>query len=58
VLAIEYSQDKRIFGVKADINEMSKFKSKLKKQPVVWDPEVEQKKADEANRKKHEEARK
>ena len=47
ILAVEFSQDKRIFGVKAGISEMSKFKSKIKKQEVVWDPEVESKKAEE-----------
>jgi len=31
VLAVEYLDRKRIFGDKANINEMSKFKSKVKK---------------------------
>ena len=31
VLAIEWLQSKRLFGISADIAEMSKFKSKIRK---------------------------
>ena len=52
VLAIEYLDKKRVFGEKASLREMSSFKSKVKKQTPVYDPEVEREK--EAQRKKEE----
>ena len=52
VLAIEYLDKKRVFGEKAALREMSGFKSKVKKQTPVYDPEVEREK--EAQRKKEE----
>lgn len=35
VLAVEYLDRKNVFGKKATIEEMSKFKSKVKKQKAV-----------------------
>lgn len=52
VLAIEWLDKKKLFGDKANLDEMSAFKSRVKKQEVVWDPEVESDKATEEERKK------
>ena len=46
VLAVEWLDKKKVFGDKASIDEMSSFKSKVKKQEVVWDPELEKEKAE------------
>ena len=52
MLAIEWLDKKKLFGDKANLDEMSAFKSRVKKQEVVWDPEVESDKATEEERKK------
>lgn len=44
VLAIEWLDKKKLFGDKASLEEMSGFTSRVKRQAVVWDPEVEKKK--------------
>ena len=49
ILAIEFLNKKNVFGVKATIKEMSRFKPKIKKQEVVYDPELEKKKVDLEN---------
>lgn len=41
VLAVEYLDKKNVFGKKASVDEMSSFKSKVKKQDPIYDPEVE-----------------
>eukprot|EP00354_Favella_ehrenbergii_P011555 CAMPEP_0170464664 /NCGR_PEP_ID=MMETSP0123-20130129/9303_1 /TAXON_ID=182087 /ORGANISM="Favella ehrenbergii, Strain Fehren 1" /LENGTH=61 /DNA_ID=CAMNT_0010730377 /DNA_START=518 /DNA_END=703 /DNA_ORIENTATION=- len=38
VLAVEWLDKKKIFGDKASIEEMSAFKSRVKKQKVEYDP--------------------
>ena len=43
VLAIEWLQQKRLFGISADIGEMSKFKSKIRKDEEI-NPKKEEKK--------------
>ena len=50
MLAIEWLGKKKAFGDKAGIEEMSSFKSRVKKQEVVYDPEDE--KANEERKKK------
>jgi len=52
VLAVEWLDKKKLFGDKASIEEMSAFKSRVKKQEIVYDPEKEQ--ALEEERKKQE----
>ena len=42
VLAVEWLDKKKLFGDKATIDEMSAFKSRVKKQAIVYDPEKEQ----------------
>ena len=44
MLACEYLDKKRVFGDKASIDEMSSFKSKVKKQNVEYDPDEEKEK--------------
>ena len=44
LLACEFLDKKKVFGDKASINEMSSFKSKVKKQEVQYDPELEREK--------------
>ena len=56
ILACEYLDKKKMFGDKASIDEMSSFKSKVKKQEVVYDPEEEKEK--EKKRKEEEIERK
>jgi hypothetical protein len=41
ILAVEYLDMKNVFGMKANVDEMAKFKSKVKKQKVIYDPTVE-----------------
>ena len=57
VLACEYLDKKKVFGDKAGINEMSSFKSKVKKQEVQYDPDLEREKEQEKRRKEGEERR-
>lgn len=38
VMAIEYLDKKNTFGMRASIDEMSKFRTKMKKQDPVYDP--------------------
>ena len=38
VLAVEWFQKRRLFGIKADINEMAKFNSKIRKQEELEPP--------------------
>ena len=38
VLAVEFLDQKNVFGMKASVEEMAKFKSNVKKQKVVYDP--------------------
>ena len=54
ILAVEWLDKKKVFGDKASLDEMSSFKSKVKKQPVQYDPEVERKKAEEKENKEKE----
>ena len=56
LLACEFLDKKRIFGDKASIDEMSSFKSKVKKQDVQYDPDVEREK-EQAKKKKEAEER-
>jgi len=42
VLAVEWLDKKKVFGDKASIEEMSAFKSRVKRQEIVYDPEKEQ----------------
>ena len=63
ILACEFLDQKRVFGGKATLDEMSAFKSKVKKQDVVYDPDVErekekEKKKEEAEQRQKEEERK
>ena len=55
LLACEFLDKKRIFGDKASIDEMSSFKSKVKKQEVQYDPELEKEKENEKKRAEAEE---
>ena len=41
VLSIEFLDQKNVFGMKASMSEMSKFKSKIKKQTPEYDNEME-----------------
>ena len=50
MLACEYLDKKRVFGDKASIEEMSSFKSKVKKQDVQYDPDVEKEKEETKRR--------
>ena len=50
MLACEYLDKKRVFGDKASIDEMSSFKSKVKKQDVQYDPDVEKEKEENKRR--------
>ena len=50
MLACEYLDKKRVFGDKASIDEMSSFKSKVKKQTVEYDPDEEKEKEDKKRR--------
>ena len=50
MLACEFLDKKRVFGDKASIDEMSSFKSKVKKQEVQYDPDVEKEKENERRR--------
>ena len=42
VLACEYLDKQKVFGNKATVNEMASFKSKVKKQDPVYDPDEEE----------------
>ena len=55
MLAIEWLDKKKIFGDKASIDEMSAFKTHVKKQKPVWDPAVEEKREQVQKRKEQEE---
>ena len=44
ILAVEYLDHKNIFGRQADLKEMQKFKSRVRKQTPVYDPDVEREK--------------
>ena len=50
VLAVEWLDKKKLFGDKASLDEMSSFKTRVKKQEIVYDPDVEREK-EEARRK-------
>ena len=50
MLACEFLDKKRVFGDKASIDEMSSFKSKVKKQDVQYDPDVEKAKEEDKRR--------
>lgn len=39
ILAVEWLDKKKTFGDKASLDEMSSFKSRVKKQKVVYDPD-------------------
>lgn len=58
-MAVEYLDHKNVFGRSASIEEMQKFKSKVKKQTPVYDPDLErekeQKEAEERRQKEKEE---
>jgi len=51
VLAVEWLDKKKVFGDKASLDEMSSFKSRVKRQAVVWDPEKERKREEAKKRK-------
>ena len=57
VLAVEWLDKKKLFGDKASLDEMSSFKTRVKKQEIVYDPEAEREK-EEARRKLEAEERK
>ena len=42
MLAVEWLNKKMVFGIKADLNEMSSFKSKVKKITLPEDPKPEE----------------
>ena len=48
---MEWLDKKKIFGDRATLDEMSSFKSRVKRQAVVWDPEKERKKEEAKKRK-------
>ena len=54
VLAVEWLYKKKLYGDRASIDEMSSFKSKQKKQAVVYDPEKER---ENEEKRKREEAK-
>ena len=51
ILAVEFLDKKKVFGEKASLDEMSSFKSKVVKQDVMYDPEVEAQKLKEQREK-------
>lgn len=40
VLAVEYLDKQLVFGLRASIDEMSTFKSKVRQQKIIYDPET------------------
>ena len=38
-MAVEWLNKKKVFGDKASLEEMSAFKTRVKKQAVEWDPD-------------------
>ena len=55
VLSIEFLDQKNVFGLKASMEEMSKFKSKIKKQVPEYDNDLEMKKQAEEEKQQREE---
>ena len=57
ILACEYLDRKRVFGDKASLDEMSSFKSRVKQQEPIYDPDVEKAKEQERKEREREEAK-